>query len=188
MKKLTLSIIAVLGMSFGALAQAGPDTKTDNHTITITIPEVALLDIEQASAKNISLAFTAPTEAGLAITGPTTGLNTLWLNYSSIIESSGADASRTISVKATGLVAGVLLNVTAGTPVVVGGTGGVPVPITSVTSADQTIVNNIGSVYTGDGISAGSNITYALSAPAGTYGSLIAGTPVVTVIYTLSDN
>lgn len=186
MKKLTLAIIAVLGMSFGALAQA--DTKTDNHTITIAIPEVALLDIELAGSKNISTAFTAPTEAGLPIVGPTAGLNTLWLNYSSIVTSGGTDDSRTISVKATGLAAGILLNVVAGAPVVVGGSGGAPVAITSVSTADQVIMTNIGSVYTGDGVSSGSNIAYALSAPAATYGALIASSTVVTVIYTLSDN
>ena len=187
MKKLSLAIIAILGMSFGALAQA--DTKTDNHTITITIPEVALLDIELAGAsKNISTTFTAPTEAGLPITGPTTGLNTLWLNYSSIVESAGADMSRTVTVSATSLVPGTVLNVSAGTPVVAGGSGGTPVAITSITATGQTIISGIGSVYTGDGVGAGSNITYSLTAPAGTYGSLMAGSTPVIVTYTLSDN
>lgn len=186
MKKLTLSIIAVLGMSFGALAQA--DTKTDNHTITITIPEVALLDIELAGSKNITTAFTSPTEAGLAIVAPTTGLNSLWLNYSSVVESSGPDVSRTVSVSATSLVPGTVLNVSAGTPVVAGGSGGTPVAITSITATGQTIISGIGSVYTGDGVGAGSNITYSLTAPAGTYGSLMAGSTPVIVTYTLSDN
>ena len=187
MKKLTLSIIAVLGMSFGALAQA--DTKTDNHTITITIPEVALLDIELAGAsKNISTTFTAPTEAGLPITGPTTGLNTLWLNYSSIVESAGADMSRTVTVSATSLVPGTVLNVSAGTPVVAGGSGGTVSAITAITGAPQNIITGVGSVYTGDGVGAGSNITYTLTAPPAFYGSLIAGATPVTVTYTLTDN
>ena len=187
MKKLTFAIIAVLGMSFGALAQA--DTKTDNHTITITIPEVALLDIELAgTSKNISTAFTAPTEAGLAIIAPTTGLSSLWLNYSSIVDPAGGDPSRTVSVSATSLVPGTVLNVSAGTPVIAGGTGGTPVAITSISAVGQTIISGIGSVYTGDGVGAGSNITYSLTAPAGAYGSLVAGSTPVIVTYTLSDN
>lgn len=186
MKKLTLAIIAVLGFGFGVSAQ---DSNTDNHTVTITIPEVALLDIELAGSKNITTSFTAPNEAGLAIIAPTSGLNTLWLNYSSIVTASGPDMSRTVSVKATGLIPGTSLNVTAGTPVITGGgTGGTPVAITAITATDQAIISGIGSVWTGDGVSSGSNITYALTAPAATYASLVAGTSAVTVIYTLSDN
>lgn len=190
MKKLTLAIIAVLGFGFGASAQ---DTNTDNHTVTITIPEVALLDIELAGSKNISTSFAMPTvaglnEAGLPIVAPTTGLNTLWLNYSSIVTASGPDVSRTVSVKASGIPAGVEINVTAGTPVFVGGTPGTPVAITSITGTDQPIISGIGSVYTGNGVSSGSNITYSLTAPAASYGSLVAGTTPVTVTYTLSDN
>jgi hypothetical protein len=191
MKKLTLAIIAVLGMSFGALAQggAGGDTKTDNHTITITIPEVALLDIELSGSKNISTAFTSPTEAGLRIVAPTSGLNSLWLNYSSVVNPSGPDASRTVSVSSSSLIPGTVLNVSAGTPVITGGgSGGSPVAITAITTTPQTIISGIGSVYTGDGVSSGSNITYALTAPAATYGSLLAGATVLTLTYTLSDN
>ena len=189
MKKLTFAIIAVLGMSFGALAQAGPDTKTDNHTVTITIPEVALLDIELAGSKNISTAFTAPTEAGLGIVAPTAGLNTLWLNYSSIVDPSGPDASRTVSVSSSSVIPGTVLNVSAGTPVITGGgSGGSPLAITAITTTPQTIITGIGSVYTGDGVSSGSNITYSLTAPAATYGSLLAGMTVLTLTYTLSDN
>ena len=186
MKKLTLAIIAVLGFGFGASAQ---DTNIDFHTVTITIPEVALLDIELAGSKNITTTFTAPTEAGEAIVAPTTGLGSLWLNYSSIVTASGLDMSRTVSVKASGLIAGTSLNVTAGVPVITGGgTGGSPVAITAITAADQTIISGIGSVWTGDGVNSGSNITYALTAPAASYGSLVAGTTAVTVTYTLSDN
>lgn len=189
MKKLTLAIIAVLGMSFGILAQGGGDSKTDNHTVTITIPEVALLDIELAGSKNITTAFTAPNEAGLAIVAPTSGLNSLWLNYSSVVTSNGPNASRTVSVSATGLVPGTILNVSAGTPVITGGgSGGTPVAITAITGANQNIISGIGSVYTGNGVNSGSNITYALTAPAATYGSLLAGVKAVTLTYTLSDN
>ncbi len=186
MKKLTLAIIAVFGFGVSTYAQ---DTNTDNHTVTITIPEVALLDIELAGSKNITTSFTAPTEAGLGIVAPTSGLNSLWLNYSSIVTASGPDMSRTVSVKASGLIAGTALNVTAGVPVITGGgTGGTPVAITAITATDQTIITGIGSVWTGDGVSSGSNITYALTAPASSYGSLVAGTTAVTVTYTLSDN
>ncbi len=64
MNKLKLTV----AMSLFAAAISGnvnaQDTNTDGHTITVSIPEVALVDIEPAATKNITLGFTAPTEAG----------------------------------------------------------------------------------------------------------------------------
>jgi hypothetical protein len=182
MKKLTLAIIAVLGMSFGALAQS--DTYFDSHTVTITIPPVTLIDIEQGgAAKDITVAFTAPTEAGLPIVAPTTGLNSKWLNYSSIL-SSGV-VSRKVTVESTASVpSAITLGVTAGAPTGTGtpGTGGT---VATISTTPQALITGIGSVYTGDGTGNGSNITYALGL--GTYSALVVGNIVVSVKYTLLD-
>lgn len=55
MKKTTIS----LALTFAAFALSAnlkaQDTKTDNHTLTISVPEVALVDIEPAATKNITL-------------------------------------------------------------------------------------------------------------------------------------
>jgi hypothetical protein len=187
MKKLTLAIMALVGFGFnGAFAQ---DTNTDNHTVTITIPEVALLDIELAASKNFAMAFAAPTEAGLGITAPAANA-TLWLNYSSIVTAAAPDNIRTVSVKSSTPIPGVGIVVTAGTPVMAtgAGTGGAPVVAGPLTTTDQTIIGGIGSCYTGDGAGAGSNVSYAISAAPATYASLVAGSTIVTVTYTLSDN
>jgi hypothetical protein len=89
---LALSLVAI-AVSAHLSAQ---DTNTDNHTITISVPEVALVDIEPAASKNITLGFTAPTEAGNPIVANAAN-TTLWLNYSSI--KSVADPTRNVSVK-----------------------------------------------------------------------------------------
>ena len=76
MKKLNLSLaVCCITAAFSGSLKA-QDTNTDNHTITISIPEVALVDIEPAATKNITLGFTAPTEAGNPIT-PSTSNTTL---------------------------------------------------------------------------------------------------------------
>ncbi|STD14773.1 hypothetical protein [Chryseobacterium carnipullorum] len=68
MKKLNVSLaVCFFTFAFAGTLQA-QDTNTDNHTITISIPEVALVDIEPAATKNITLGFTAPTEAGNPVT------------------------------------------------------------------------------------------------------------------------
>ncbi|WP_294302206.1 hypothetical protein [uncultured Chryseobacterium sp.] len=185
-----------LAFSFSALtASAGlnaQDTNTDNHTITISVPEVALVDIEPAATKNITLGFTAPTEAGNPLVANAAN-NTLWLNYSSI--KSVADPTRNVSVKLNAVIPGVDIRVTAAAATGAGGgTLGTPAAQLTLSAADQTIISGIGSAYTGNGANNGHNLTYSLapgSGPGGVavYADLQAtATTVATVTYTISDN
>ncbi|SFZ95687.1 hypothetical protein SAMN05216324_1128 [Chryseobacterium limigenitum] len=183
-----MSLVA-FAMSANLNAQ---DTNTDNHTITVSIPEVALVDIEPAATKNITLGFTAPTEAGLPIT-PNANDTTLWLNYSSI--KSVADPTRNVSVKLNAVIPGIDIHVTAAAATGAGaGTLGTPSAQLTLSAVDQTIVSGIGSAYTGNGANNGHNLTYALAAGSGpggiaAYADLqAAATTVATVTYTISDN
>ena len=183
MKKLTFAFIAFLGLgTVGAFAQ---DTQTDNHTVTIDVPNVTLLDIELTGSKNILMAFTAPTEAGLGLANPVANTS-LWLNYTSVIP---AGVTRKIVVKYTTVgLAGVDVKVTPAAPVINGGgTGGTSGAQVTLTSTAQTIVTGIGSVFTGNGVSSGVNLTYDIDAPAGSFGSLVAASTPVSVMYTLMD-
>ncbi|WP_326981205.1 hypothetical protein VUJ46_13125 [Chryseobacterium sp. MYb264] len=192
MKKLKFT----LAMSFVATAFSATlyaqDTNTDNHTITISIPEVALVDIEPAATKNITLGFTAPTEAGQPLVANASN-TTLWLNYSSI--KSVADPTRNVSVKLNAIIPGVDIHLTAAAATGSGGgTLGTPAAQLTLSAADQTIISGIGSAYTGNGANNGHNLTYALapgSGPGGVavYADLQAtATTVATVTYTISDN
>ena len=192
MKKLNLTIAA----SLFALALSGnlgaQDLATDNHTVTISIPEVALVDIEPSATKNITLGFTAPTEAGNPIL-PSAANTTLWLNYSSI--KSVADPTRNISVKMNALIPGVDLQVTAAAATGAGaGTLGLSAGLLTLNAAGQTIISGIGSAYTGNGANNGHNLTYALAAGSGpggvaAYADLQAtATVTATVTYTISDD
>lgn len=183
-------------MSLFAAAISGnvnaQDTNTDGHTITVSIPEVALVDIEPAATKNITLGFTAPTEAGNPII-PSAANNTLWLNYSSI--KSDADPSRNVSVKLNAVIPGVDVHVTAAAATGSGGgTLGTSAGLLTLSAADQTIISGIGSAYTGNGTNNGHNLTYALVAGSGpggvaNYADLLAtATTSATVTYTISDN
>lgn len=184
-----LSLLAIATFSFVKHASA-QDGTTDNHTISITIPEVAILDIEPAASKNITMSFTAPEEAGLPLIAPASN-SSLWLNYSSIIATT-TDV-RTVSVSLDALIPGVDINLTASAATGAGaGERGAPVgsPIT-LTTTDQAIITGIGSAYTGDGTSNGHNLTYTLDVgTTGTaaYADLAASTTIATVTYTISDN
>ncbi|WBV58986.1 hypothetical protein PFY12_07845 [Chryseobacterium camelliae] len=194
MKRLNLSVM-VLSIAFVAISAnvKAQDDKDDTHTIAVGIPEVALVDIESATSKNISMGFTAPTEAGLPLTTPADN-STLWLNYSSIKTSTGADTSRTISVKLSPVIVGVDVKVAAAAYSGSGeGTVGTPSSPLTLTTTDQPILTGIGSVYTGNGVSNGHNLTYSVNygTTGGTavYADLVANpTASTTVTYTISDN
>lgn len=193
MKKTTITLamsLATFVLSSNLKAQ---DTKTDNHTVTISVPEVALVDIEPAATKNITLGFTAPTEAGDPVT-PNTANSTLWLNYSSI--KSVAEPTRTVSVSVNAIIPGIDIHVTAAAATGSGGgLVGDPAAELILSATDQTIISGIGSAYTGNGANNGHNLTYALAAgssPSGVaaYSDLQATTvaTTATVTYTISDN
>lgn len=192
MKKLKLTIaLSLFAAAVSGTLSAQQDTNTDNHTITISIPKVALVDIEPSATKNLTLGFTAPSEAGNAIV-PSTANNTLWLNYSSI--KTATEPSRNVSVTMDSLIDGVDINVTAAAATGSGGGKlGTPLGPLTLSTASQTIISDIGSAYTGNGANNGHNLTYAIAAgsPGGVanYAALQAtATVVATVTYTISDN
>ncbi|WP_139421836.1 hypothetical protein [Chryseobacterium mulctrae] len=192
MKKTTITLamsLATFTLSSNLQAQ---DINKDTHTITISVPEVALVDIEPAATKNIILGFTAPIEAGNPIT-PSTANSTLWLNYSSI--KSVADPTRTVSVSVNALIPGIDIHVTAAAATGFGGgLVGDPAAQLTLSATDQTIISGIGSAYTGNGVNNGHNLTYALAAGSGpggvaVYSELQAmANTTATVTYTISDN
>lgn len=184
MRKLSL-LVSILGLSIGAYAQ---DVNNDSHTIQVTIPEVALLDIETTGTKNFNVAFTAPTEAGSALGNPSNNTSH-WLNWSSIITETGLDASRAIMVKLSAVVPGVDIKVVPGTITGGQGTRGTIVSAgVTLTTTDQNLITAIGSCYTESGNDKGSNLTYSFTPIAASYGLLVTSTPTVTVTYTLTDN
>ena len=183
MKKLIFSALAMVGMAFGANAQDGA---SDNHNVTIVINEHFILDIEPNASKDITMTFTPPTEAGNALNAPSNNTS-LWLNYSSIVSTA---ETRTITVKsAAAIPAGLEIKVTASATATIsgGGTGGTGGTEITLSTSDQTIVSGIGSVYTGTGSGSGNQLTYAVSTLAASYGALVARSPVVNVVYTITN-
>ena len=66
-----------------------------DHTVAISIPEVAILDLEGTTS--VSLSVAAPTEAGEAVDFSGATNNAVWVNYSSIVGTS--ETSRTVAAK-----------------------------------------------------------------------------------------
>ena len=169
------------------------DTEKDSHSLTIGIPQVALLDIESTATSNgISLNAAAPTEAGEKVTFNQTN-NNLWLNYSSIV---GNESSRSVTVQITDgdVPEGINLTVLANKYVGEGegsmGTASEESIILNDKKA-ETIIRGIGSAYTGNGATNGHNLTYkiAQSDDKDAYQNLnFDQSTTLTITYTLTDN
>ncbi len=187
--KRKLIALAFLGTAFAFTASAQDDAD-DNHTVQITIPEVAILDLEASSGTSITLAVAAPTEAGLPVSFADAVDSTVWINYSSIVGNT-SEASRTVSAKiSAGTVpGGMVLKVTAASDAGNGdGTVGSSAGQITLSGTNQTVVSAIGSCYTGDGASNGHALYYALE-QSGSYADIdFDDATTLTILYTISNN
>lgn len=186
--KRKLFALATLGVVFAFNANAQDDAD-DAHTVAISIPEVAILDLEGTTA--VSLSVDAPTEAGEAVDFSGATNNAIWVNYSSIVGTS--ETSRTVAAKISNnaVPSGMLLKVTAGADAGNGdGTMGSSAGQITLSATDQTVISGIGSAYTADGASNGHNLTYALELDptAGSYAQIDFDEDVtLTITYTISN-
>lgn len=182
-KSTLISSVCVLALiSSMTFAQ---DTQTDNHVITVEVPEVALLDLETSDTKNFTAAFTKPAndEAGNKIVAPAAN-STIWLNYTTIQTGS---TPKKVTVKASVLVDGVDIQIAAGQATTGSGTKGTPVSAFNLTATDKSLVSDIGSAYTASGANSGHQITYTFLADNANYANLRSGSTEVTVTYTLAN-
>lgn len=183
MKSAVLTIIAMVGAYCISLAQDGP---TDNHNVTISVPQVTLLDLETTASKNFSMIITAPTEAGSKTINAGQNQNT-WLNYTSV---AGPGVSRKVMMSSNmNPPGGIEFSVEANTDVGAGaGTPGLPFASSlEPLPAPIAIITNIGSCYTGTGPNKGHKLTYRATVPTSSFGLLRAGSFPVIVTYTLMD-
>lgn len=188
-RKIVLAMMCVF-ISFIGFSQA--DTYFDSHQVTVTVPDVALLDLETSGAgKNFNLNFVAPTEAGLKIVNPLSN-GTIWLNYSSIVSSPGGlHPVRKVTVQSNANPpAGIAFSATASNDAGLGGgVVGSTLGNVSIDNTVQDIIQNIYSCYTGTGPLKGHQLTYNANVPTGNfaYSQLRAGSTLMTITYTLTD-
>ena len=188
MKKFFRPIALAALTAFSLASASAQDTNVDDHTLTVDIPPVALLDIEGGAS--VTLQATAPTEAGDPLSFSDTD-NSLWLNYSSIV-GNAPNATRKVSVAVTGtLPTGTNLKVQAAAATSDGaGTKGTSTGLVTLAAVatNYDVITGIGSCYTGTGASKGHQLTYSLTENSGSYSSLNFDTDyTVTLTYTLSD-
>lgn len=154
-----------------------------SSNVAITVPNIVLLDIApDNTAFNLNLV--APTEAGNIITiNP--GNSTKWINFTSAV-ATGITRKITAQVSGTlptGINLKLIVSNYAGTGA---GTLGTSSGTVNLNGTAQTIVNNIGGAFTGDGVNNGYNLNYSLEIS--NYSILMSESKTFSIIYTLSDN
>lgn len=185
MKKLVVvtAIISIFAFNNFALAA---DKNSDEHKVTISIPKVALLDLE--GTKDITLKIDGPTEAGEAVSFKNATNSGIWVNYSSIADGNN---TRKVTVEIdkevpSGIYLKVLASGYSGSGK--GNIGQVTGQNLTLKTTPQNIVTKVGSCYTGDKAENGHNLTYSLELTADAdYGKLLEGETEITVTYTLVD-
>ncbi|MDZ7877122.1 MAG: hypothetical protein U5L45_05605 [Saprospiraceae bacterium] len=155
---------------------------TASVNVSISLPSVALLDVEPNGGFNFNLI--SPTEAGNPSTTTATN-NTKWLNFTSAVVKG---TTRKIMVQSVGsLPNGINLKlVTANYTGTGAGALGNAVSPLYLSSTQQTVVNAIGGAFTGNGVGNGYNLMYSLEIA--NYGLLRNQSASVSILYTLMDN
>ncbi|RXM52353.1 MULTISPECIES: hypothetical protein [unclassified Chryseobacterium] len=150
---------------------------------TLTLPVVTLMDIEPTG--NITLNFTAPTEAGNPLTNPTPNTSK-WVNYTSAITSGGLTRKITAAISGT-LIAGVDIKLQAAAASGAGGgTLGTPSAQVTLTNTPVTIISGIGGAFTGNGANNGHRLTISLVP--NTYANLATkASTTLTIVYTITE-
>lgn len=171
--------LVVLFAMVAAAAFAFANSDTASHTVQLNVPEVVLIDVNNAGV--VTLDIVAPAQGGLVPTGETDSTKYLW--YTAI--NSGV-TTRTITVAwggADAAPAGTHLEVEALS--VTGGAGTRVAGGRTITNVAQTIVTAIPSCVTGQAAN-GANLEYRLIVD--TPASLLFGdNHLVTITFTLTD-
>lgn len=159
-----------------------PITILSQTLIAVTLPIVTLLDIEPAGT--FTLNFTAPTEAGQALTAPAAN-TTKWVNYTSAIASGGLTRRVTASINQT--IPGININVQAAAASGAGGgTLGTSSGLVTLSTTAATIITGIGGAFTGTGANNGHRLTISLVVSSYANLSARTNTPVI-ITYTITE-
>ena len=183
-------LLLIIGVFCPIIAQDTNETLSD---VNINIPEVALIDIEsQSGSKSVNLSIRGATEAGKSSVTNNTD-DSLWLNYSSVVNSANPSRKITVYIASGQAPPGTYLSLKAANYTGNGhGNHGQPRDnyIILNSNANQNLITDIGSAYTGHGYGNGHKLTYLIRRQGKSADHLIrAGDYVpMTIVYTITDN
>lgn len=189
MLRVFILISLVIGISTFIFGQT--NNKSSN-SISISIPEVALLDIEPKGGNALVLNPVAPTEAGNFLDFSNASADGLWLNYSSVVGSKTEPSRKvTVAISSGYVPEGLQLFVTASQAISGKGRLGAPVGKVRISGIPTDLITGIGSAFTESGENYGHQLSYALVLDQSNESIAqidFDQTNQLVVTYTLSDN
>ena len=161
---------------------AGKCQSSGSKLVNLYLPSLFLIDIEPK--QNITMNFSAPSEAGNKISAPLSNASK-WLNYSSAIFEGGN--ARSIFASINQVIPGVDIQVQAANMLSAGhGVTGISTGKITLNTSPKAILTGIGGAFTGNGINNGHQLTYTLKT--NTYANLSAITnSVILIVFTISE-
>lgn len=164
------------------------DASNSSHSINISIPEVAILDIEGNGGNSITLSPTFSGEAGDGLDFGTVYNNDLWLNYTSILPNEGTSRIISVQVDNISLLKKMKLNLAATSPTGMGILGTMHKKKSfQLKEIGTDFITGIGNAYTLDGVGNGIQLTYSLDFKNIDFNGLTAFSNTITVTYTIVD-
>lgn len=151
--------------------------------VNLNMPSISKMDVEP-DKNGFNLALTPPGEAGEGITNQSTNA-TKWINFTSAVD---FNTSRKISAQISGAtIDGLDLKMAVST-YSGGGDGELGTSLSSIilSTTPQTIINNIGGAYTGNGVNNGYNLTYSLDVT--DFSKLRNASKSFSIVFTMTDN
>lgn len=180
-----IKIFFLIVFIFSGLCQVILGQSSARHSICLTIPEIAILDIEPQNTP-INLSLDIPIESGEALS-ITKEDASKWLNYTSAIAPNGANRSITAQISGSSFPEGLNLYLEASNYTGIGaGSLGKTTGKMILSTNPKTIINDIGRSYTGNGNRNGHQLKYALGIA--DYEKLDAAeSKEVTIIFTITE-
>jgi len=156
--------------------------------VSVSVPEVAIVDIEHVGNGSLEFEVVPPVESGGAPEVEQINHNLLWINYSSAIGRLGGTRSIVAQIINGNLPQGLSLFVHASNYHGQGkGELGMSTGKTVVSSQPRPIVTNIGSCFTGDGVNNGHSLDFTLDITDFEKVTAMEATEF-TILYTITDN
>jgi hypothetical protein len=181
-----ITALMLFGFMFFITSNAQDDE--GECSLSFTIPEIALIDIEPSGLSNVYLTLEAGSETGQPVTVKGSIHDELWINYTSCLTSGGSSRSVSVQVASGTIPDGVQLILSpSGFSGSGKGTHGIPVGEVILSQTPQTLISGIGRCFTGDGQKNGHKLSYSLRIS--DYQSLnIEESSNIQIAFTLTDN